>query len=187
VLSLGQSFLNRLDLPEIARASMSTLSQTSNETVHLAILDGTDMLYVGKVNSPQSVRMHSSIGTRNAIYCTAVGKAVLAFLPLEERDALVDQITLVARTPNTITDKAALTKHLELVRAQGFAVDDIENEPGIRCAGAPIFDHTGRPIAAISVSGPAYRLSNAQLAELVEAVVTASRAISGELGHAPDK
>jgi len=185
VLELGKSFLDRLDLPELARASMRELSRTSQETVHLAVLDGTEILYVAKVDGPQSVRMYSAIGTRNPLYCTAMGKAILAFLPPEKRTALLDQTTLARRTANTITDKTALDQHLELVRSQGFAIDDVEFEEGIRCLGAPIFNHTGRVTAAISISGPAYRLSNSRLQELSGQVVETSEAISNKLGHLP--
>jgi DNA-binding IclR family transcriptional regulator len=184
-LILGKSFLDRLDLGAIAKTYMAELSRVSGETVHLAIRDGTEMLYVRKTDSPQSVRMHSAIGTRSALYCTAMGKAVLAFLPTEERNALIDQITLAPRTPNTITDRAMLECHLHVVRSQGFAIDDIENEEGIRCMGAPIFDHTGRVMGAISVSGPAYRLSNSRLEELSGPVMEACNAISRELGYVP--
>ena len=185
ILSLGKSFLDRLDLPELAKADLCELSRVSQETAHLAILDGTDMLYVGKEDSPQSVRMHSVIGTRNPLHCTAMGKAVLAFLPAEESKRLLAQISLVPHTPNTITDKAILAAHLELVRARGYAIDDMENEDGIRCVGAPILDHTGSVIAAISVSGPAYRLSDSRLQEISELVVGVSQSISGKLGYAP--
>lgn len=185
ILSLSKNFLEHLNLPELARPGMRELSRITNETVHLAVLEGAETLYVAKVNSPQSVRMGCTVGTRNALYCTAMGKVLLAFLPSEERDTLLEQITLVPRTPNTITDRAALDQHLEMVRAQGFAIDDIENEEGIRCVGAPIFDHTGRAAAAISVSGPAYRLSNAQLQELAETVIETCGAISAELGYTP--
>lgn len=186
VLSLSKSFLERLDLPELARADLRELSRVSQETAHLAVLDGTEMLYVGKVDGPQSVRMHSVIGTRNPLYCTAMGKAVLAFLSPEERDMLLREITLAPRTSNTITDRAALATHLELVRTRGFAIDDMENEEGIRCIGVPIFDHTGSVIAAISVSGPAYRLSDSQLQGLSRLVIGASEAISGKLGYVPN-
>jgi DNA-binding IclR family transcriptional regulator len=182
---LSKSFLDRLDLPELARANLRQLGQVSRETVHLAVLDGTDMLYVGKVDGSQSVRMHCTIGTRNPLHCTAMGKAVLAFLPHEKRTALLDQITLTPRTPNTITDRTALEEHLELVRARGYAIDDMEIEEGIRCVGAPIFDHTGQVIAAVSTSGPVYRISIARLEELSGAVVEATRAISRKLGYMP--
>jgi DNA-binding IclR family transcriptional regulator len=182
-LSLGKSFLDRLDLPELAKPKLRELSQVSRETIHLGVLDGPAVLYVGKVDGPQSVRMHSAIGTRNPLYSTAMGKAILAFIPCAERKELLDQITLVARTPSTITDRAALADHLERVRAQGFAIDDMEDQEGIRCVGAPIFDHTGRVTAAISISGPAYRLSNSRLQELATSVMEASEAISEKLGY----
>jgi DNA-binding IclR family transcriptional regulator len=175
--------LDRLDLPELAKPDMRELSQASKETVHLAILDCTEMLYVGKVDSSQSVHMHCIIGTRNPLYCTALGKAVLAFLPREERDALLDQITLMPRTPYTITDKAVLADHLERVRARGYAIDDREVEESIRCVSAPIFDHTGQPIAAISVSGPAFRLPESRLQELGELVMRVSKIISNNFGY----
>jgi DNA-binding IclR family transcriptional regulator len=185
VLGLGKSFLERLDLPELARADLRELSRISQETAHLAVLNGTEMLYIGKVDGPQSVRMQCVIGTRNPLYCTAMGKAVLAYLPAEERAALLDQITLAPRTANTTTDKSALANHLELVRTRGFAIDDMENEEGIRCIGAPIFDHTGAVTAAVSISGPAYRLSDSRVQEFCGLVVGASKAISGKLGYLP--
>lgn len=187
VLSLSKSFLDRLDLPELAKPDMRELSQAVKETVYLAILDGTEMLYVGRIDSTQQVRMHCVIGTRNPLHCTALGKAVLAFLPGEARAALLDRISLTARTPNTITDRAALEKDFALVRARGYAIDDMEIEEGIRCIGAPVFDHTGDVVAAISTSGPAFRLSLARLHDLSDAVVSASQAISGKLGYVPSK
>lgn len=185
VLSLGNNFLDRLDLPELARADLRELGQIAGETVHLGVLDGPEVLYVGKVDGPQSVRMHSTIGARSPLYSTAMGKAILAFLPLEQRMALLDQITLMPRTPNTIIDRGMLVEHLELVRTQGFAVDDVENEEGIRCVGAPVFDHTGHVKAAVSISGPAYRLSSSRLQELSQPVIKAGMAISNKLGYLP--
>jgi IclR family acetate operon transcriptional repressor len=184
-LSLGKGFLDRLDLPELAKPELRELSRVSRETIHLGVLDGPAVLYVGKVDGPQSVRMHSAIGTRNPLYCTAMGKAILAFLPCADRKGLLEQITLKARTPHTITDRAALADHLERVRAQGYAIDDMEDQEGIRCVGAPIFDHTGRVTAAISISGPAYRLSNSRLQELATSVTGASEAVSEKLGYVP--
>jgi IclR family KDG regulon transcriptional repressor len=187
VLSLGKSFLDRLDLPDIAKADMRELSQASKETVYLGILDGTEILYVGKVDSPQQVRMHCVIGTRNPLHCTALGKAILAFLPSEERAALLDQITLTARTANTITDRSALEENLALVRARGYAIDEMEIEEGIRCIGTPVFDHTGYVVAAISTSGPAFRLSLTRIHDMAEAAMRASRAISSKLGYVSDE
>jgi DNA-binding IclR family transcriptional regulator len=183
VLNLSKSFLDRLDLPDIAKPDMRELSQVSKETVYLGILDGTEVLYVGKADSPQQVRMHCVIGTRNPLHCTALGKAILAFLPTKERAALLDQISFTARTPNTIVDRPALEENLELVRAQGYAIDDMEIEEGIRCVGTPVFDHTGYVVAAISTSGPAFRLSLDRVHDLAKVAVRASRAISSKLGY----
>lgn len=183
VLSLSESFLDRFDLPKIVRPNLQELSQQSRETVHLGVLSGTEILYVDKVDGPQSVRMHSTIGASNPLHSTAMGKAILAFLPREERDALLDEITLTPRTSNTIIARVGLIEHLEQVRAQRFAIDDIENEEGIRCVGAPIFDHRARPIAGISISGPAYRLSSSRIREFAELVKAATEAVSAKLGY----
>jgi DNA-binding IclR family transcriptional regulator len=129
--------------------------------------------------------MHSTIGTRNPLHSTAIGKAILAFLPLEERTTLLDRMILTRRTSNTITDKAVLVEHLDSVHAQGFAIDDIEEEEGLRCVGAPIFNHSRRAIAAVSISGPAYRLSIARLEELSKLVRKTAEVISIKLGHIP--
>jgi IclR family KDG regulon transcriptional repressor len=187
VLGLSKSFLDRLDLPDIAKADMRELNQVSKETVYLGILDETEILYVGKVESPQQVRMHCVIGTRNPLYCTALGKAILAFLPSEERDALIDKIALVARTPYTITNRSALEENLALIRARGYAIDDMEIEEGIRCVGTPVFDHTGSVVAAISTSGPAFRLSHARVHDLANVAMRTSNAISSKLGYMPDE
>jgi IclR family acetate operon transcriptional repressor len=127
--------------------------------------------------------MHCVIGTRNPLYCTALGKAILAFLPGEDRTAILNQMTLTARTEYTITDIPALEENLALVRARGYAIDDMEVEEEIRCVGAPVFDHTGHVVAAISTSGPAFRFSLARIYELSEAVLNASRSISTKLGY----
>jgi DNA-binding IclR family transcriptional regulator len=175
--------LDRLDLPELAKPDMSEFSRISGETVHLGVLDGTEILYVGKVDSSQSVRMHCTLGTRNPLHCTALGKAILAFLPSEERAALLDQMLFTACTPSTITDRVTFEEHLELVRAQGYAIGNMEMEEGIRGVGAPVFDHTGHVIAAISTSGPAYRLPLTRLYILSDAAARAGQAISSKLGY----
>jgi DNA-binding IclR family transcriptional regulator len=185
LLSLGNRFLDRLDLPELAKEDLRALSQISGETVHLGVLDGTEVLYIGKVDGPQSVRMHSTIGARSPLYSTAMGKILLAFLPVEQRTTLLDQIAFVPYTSNTILDRETFIEHLTLVRIQGFALDDVENEEGIRCIGAPVFDHAGYVKASISISGPAFRLSRSRLEELSQPATHAGMAISKKLGYLP--
>lgn len=185
VLSLGQSLLDSLDLLELSKPEIHELNQAADETTLLAILDQTEILYVYTVESSQPVRTYSKAGKRNPLYCTGLGKAVLAFLPAEKRNALLDQMTLAPRTAKSIVDKTALVEHLKQVQAQGFAIDDLECEDGVRCVGAPIFDYKGEAFAAVSVSGPAYRVTEARVQELAPLVVKAARNISGKLGYLP--
>jgi DNA-binding IclR family transcriptional regulator len=183
VLSLSKKVLESIDLPDVARPYLRQLSDLANETVNLAIREEEDILYIARVESSQSIRMMSTIGTRSLLHSTSMGKAVLAFLPEEEQTALVNKLPLPPCTPATITERGLLAKELAAVRKQGFAIDNEENEAGVRCIGAPIFDHTGYAFAAISISGPAYRLSLARLKALARPLVEATAAVSARLGH----
>jgi DNA-binding IclR family transcriptional regulator len=185
VLSLSQNVLDALDLPELAQPYIRQLSDITNETAYVSVLDDDEILYVGKAESSQSVRTHTKIGSRNMLHCTAMGKAMLAFLPEDDRAELVERLGLTTNTAKTITERAALTEELDTIRAQQFAIDDEESEEGVRCVGAPIFDHSGRVRAAISVSGPAYRLSVSRLVALSSLVMDTARTISGRLGYVP--
>ena len=182
-LSLSQNVLESLDLPELARPYLRQLSDITNETTYLSILDDNGILYVGKAESTQSVRTHTKIGSRNKLHCSSMGKAILAFLPESDQTQLIDQLELTANTATTITDRAALRTELATINTQKFAIDDEESEDDIRCVGAPIFDHTGRVFAAISVSGPAYRLSVSRLNALSSLVIDTALTISGILGY----
>ena len=127
--------------------------------------------------------MYSALGRRGFMHSTSVGKAILAFLPDSQVAGIIDAHGLRALTPNTITDRGELQKELNRVRKLGYAIDDIENEESIRCVGAPIFDHTGNPVAAMSLSGPAFRLTRQRIQELVEPLTSAADEISRRLGH----
>lgn len=182
-LSLSHKVLASSDLPEVARAPMRQLSDLTSETVNLSIREGAEILYLAQVEGPQSIRMMCTIGTRNHLHSTSMGKALLAFLPDEEQILLVEKLVLIPCTAATITRRDFLTKELANVRKQGFAIDNEESEAGVRCVGAPIFDHTGRAFAAISISGPAYRLSVTQLKALSRPLIEAARVISARLGY----
>lgn len=182
-LSLSKKVLDSIDLPELARPYMRQLSDATHETVHLSILEDTEILYIAKVESSQSIRLTSTIGARSNLHSTAMGKAVLAFLPDDERAELLDRIELAAFTPATITNRAALAKELANIRKRRFAIDNEENESGVRCVGAPLFDHTGHVFAAISISGPAYRLSVSQLEACSPLILDTTSAISCRLGY----
>jgi DNA-binding IclR family transcriptional regulator len=178
LIVLGKHILNNLDWPSQARPILYALAEQTHETVPLGLLDGNEVLYVDKVESPQSVRMVSTIGMRNPLYCTAMGKAMLAQMAPARRRLLLDGHPLAARTPHTISDPAALEAHLEQVRAEGTAIDDEENEVGIRCIAAPIVTRRGVIVGAVSISGPAYRLPVERLQGFAATLADAVRRIS---------
>ncbi|MBN2302859.1 MAG: IclR family transcriptional regulator [Anaerolineae bacterium] len=188
ILSLSGTLLESLDLPSLTHSYLRELSEATGETVYISVLDDTEILYVNKVASTKAVHSNCTIGSRNYLHCSSMGKAILAFLPPHERDTILGKIApFKAFTPNTITDQDALQQELERIRSQGYAIDDIEGEDNVRCVGAPIFDHVGRSFAAISLSGPAFRLSIEQLHELSSLVVDTAQSISHQLGYTPDK
>jgi len=184
-LSLSKKLLNSIDLPELTRPYMRELGEMTNETVHLSILEGAEILYIAIIECPQPIRMSCNIGTRNNLYSTAMGKAVLAFLPPEEQARIIDRIELVPLTSKTITTRAGLVEELVRIRKCRYAVDDEENEEGVRCVGAPIFDRTGRAFSAVSVSGPAYRLPVSRLEAISTLVIEMTGTISARVGYLP--
>ena len=180
---LGIRAFSRFDIRHRAHPHLEKLMSDTDETVHLCILDDGEMLYVDKVEPRRSIRMSSTVGRRNAVHCTAVGKAVLAALPEAAVDQIIAQRGLRRFTENTLTTPAALKAELREVRQRGYAVDDEENEEGVRCIGAMVCDHSGRPAAAISVSAPSFRTSREKLRSLAPVVCEAARAVSLEWGY----
>src|SRR5665648_663039 len=162
---LGQIYLETFDVHVVAGPILQGLVEESQETAHLGIRDGTDLVYVDKYESPLSVRTVARIGSRQPLYSTSMGKALLAHESPDVFDAVV-QAELPQRTANTITAPDALMAELCRVRDNGYAIDDQENELEIRCVGAPVFNHRGDIVAAISLSGPATRMSTQRLTEL---------------------
>lgn len=158
VVDLSARVLDNLDVRTVARPVLEQLQAETRETVHLAVLDQADVVYIDKLDSTRALRMYSRIGRRVPVYCTALGKALLAFSDEELVRTILGRIRLRRQTANTITSRAALHAELAEVRRRGYAVDNIEFEDGIRCVGAPVFDHAGRCAAAISLSVPAVHL-----------------------------
>jgi DNA-binding IclR family transcriptional regulator len=180
-LRLGKEFLESIDLRRVALPTLRSLADTSGETVHLGRVSGTDVVYIEKVESSHAVRMYSRVGDTMPAYSTGVGKAILAYLDDAELKRHLPR-ELERRATNTITDLAALREDLARTRDRGYSLDDIENEEGIRCAGAPVFDHTGHVQAAISVAGPATRMTLKRLAELGPQVRAQADRVSERLG-----
>ncbi len=181
--SISARVLDRTQLRRIARPHMERLTAVSNETTHLAVLEDNQIVYIDKVDNLQAVRMRSRVGTRGFIHSTAVGKSMLAFLPEDERDRIMGRLTLAPLTKNTLTDREVFGRRLEQVRSRGYAVDDEENEVGIRCVGAPLFDHAAQIAGAVSVSGWTITMTHERLPELAAILQDTCREISKELGY----
>ncbi|MHB8732442.1 MAG: IclR family transcriptional regulator [bacterium] len=188
VFQIGSHALDALDLPARAMPALEALGAVTEETVHLAVLDGAEAIFIGKVESPRPLRLYSQVGRRCPAHCTAVGKVLLAHVGPGQR-ALAAARPLKRYTPKTITSAAALERELEEIRRRGYAADEEEFEDGIRCVAAPVRDYRGRVVAALSVSVPAGRLPRARAASLVEQVLDTARRVSEALGHrtAPDR
>jgi IclR family acetate operon transcriptional repressor len=186
VLRLGMGYLESLDQRREALPTMRRLGAETGETIHLGILDGGGVVYIEKVDSPQSVRMFSRIGLTMPAHSTGIGKAILAYLPGDDLTARLPD-RLEARTAATITCRSLLEEHLRGVRARGYSTDDMENEDGISCVGAPIFDHTGAVCAGLSIAGPATRVTPDRFADLGPLVRDAGAEISAKLGYHPAK
>jgi len=180
-LRLGQDYLEGLDLRAVAAPHLGRLLERTGSTCHLVVRDGTDVVYVDKKENTTVVRMASRIGHRLPLSCTAVGKAVLAASPRELTDAVV-AAGLRPMTPRTLTDPDALRADLEVTRRRGYAIDDGENEPDVRCVAAPVFDHQEQAAGAVSVSDLASHTSAARVRELGAVVRAAADAISVDMG-----
>lgn len=184
LVELTGAFLSNHDLRNESETSLELLAAQTEETVHLAIPSGDEVVYIAKVDSPHSVRMASHIGALNPMHCTALGKAILAHYPPNRVNEIVAQ-GLPKRTSFTITTPEQLHDELERVRVQGIATDEQENELGVRCTGAPIFDYTGKVIGAISVSGPAGRITKERSIEIGPLVKDAALDVSRRMGYQP--
>lgn len=152
MLEKGQLVLKRMDIRTVARKHFEALSARTGQTVHLVIRDGKEGVYIDKVEGEKAAIRYSRIGRRVPLHSSAVGKVLLAFGKREETEALLRDYAFTAQTPATIRDKETLLRELERVREQGYAVDNQENEPGVRCGATPIRDHTGAVAAAMSIS-----------------------------------
>jgi DNA-binding IclR family transcriptional regulator len=187
LLALSNAALAQFDIRDRAKPYLEKVLYDTEETVHLCVLDQGEVLYLDKVDSSRSIRMTSAVGLRNAAHCTAVGKAMMAWLPEDEVDAIVRQHGLARFTPKTITTPVELKAELKRVRACGYGLDDEEHEEGVRCVAAAVLDHSERPVAAISASAPSFRLPAEKISLMAESVRRAAQELSRELGYVPSR
>jgi DNA-binding IclR family transcriptional regulator len=179
---LGNRAVEQVDLRTRVHPYFRRLAASVGETVHLSVLQKTSIVYLDKVEPNRRVCVSSKTGTSNPVYCTSMGKALLAFQPADVIEQIVSRIRFVRYTHKTLASPEALMKALERVRRRGYAIDDQEIELGVRCVGAPIFDENRRAIAAVSVSGPVSRITASSMPEIAQHLLRCCRDISQSLG-----
>lgn len=185
VLRMGLRVLDRLDFRQVALPLLRELNRQTQEAVHLAILQDDVAVSIEKLDSPQPVGLDARLGGVRPLHCTGVGKTLLAYQGDERVNRLAKSPGLKRLTGQTITNLSDLKKELARIREQGYAVDNEEAVEGLRCVAGPVFDHTGRVLAAFSVAGPATRLTPARIPEIARLVRETSEQISYRLGFSP--
>jgi len=181
VLSLTREVLSGMSIRDAAQPILRQLVERCRLTAHLAVLDQGQAVYIEKVDAPGFIKMDTWVGRRMDVHSTSVGKSLVAHLPAREVEALLRERGMRKRTPKTITTPVRFLKELEKVRAQGYAVDDEENNLGARCVGAPVFGPAGEVQAAVGVSGTTGQINRESLSRIAEMVQEAARKISRQL------
>jgi len=179
---LGNRAVEQIDLRARVYPFFRRLAAEVGETVHLGVLQKTSVVYLDKVEPNRRVCMSSKIGTSNPVYCTSMGKAMLAFQPEEMIEEIVAKIRFTPYTPKTLCSREKLLEYLKIVRRRGYAIDDQEIELGVRCVGAPVLNEDHWAIAAVSVSGPSSRITAQRVPAIAEHLLICCREISASLG-----
>jgi DNA-binding IclR family transcriptional regulator len=181
VLWLAHRATVRLDLRSVARPHLTALRDELGETVHLGVMNGLGVVYIDKLEADNSIQLVSAIGQTMPLHSTSLGKAMLAALPDGEREGLYARMDFQPRTEWTIRDLASFREAIHVTELRGYSTDDRENEPNGACVGAAIVGADGRPVGALSVSGPYFRIRD-RLPSFGERVRAVAAAIARELG-----
>ncbi len=185
LFDLGNRAIEQYDLRERAQPHLRRLVAETEETAHLCILEGTHVIYIDKIEPARSVRMITRIGASNPVHCTSVGKAMLAFLPEERITDILGRLRFERYTNHTISTVEAMRAEIEKTRRRGYAVDDEEFEEGLRCIAVPVLDAQRLPVAAVSVSGPSFRVTAQKLPAIANHLLQCVRGISVDMGFVP--
>jgi IclR family acetate operon transcriptional repressor len=182
LVTLAGIVLERIDLRQVAHPYLQALAQQSQETVNIVVLAGQECINVDGVASPRPIQYIGRIGRRTPPHCTSAGKVLLAYALPAEREAILPA-QLARFTPQTVVDHTQLARQLDQIRQQGYALNHGEHQEGVSALAGPVYDHTGRVVAAVTVSGPTYRLGEEKIETLVAAVQETTRQISTHLGY----
>ena len=181
-LDISSHIIDNLDIRELAKPGIRRLNELTQETIHLALLMDRQVIYVDKQESPRAIRMYSQIGKVAPLYCTGVGKAVLAFQAPEKIDELLESVELQRFTANTLTDRESLLRELASIRRNGFAMDREEHELHVGCIAAPVRDYTQEVIGSISITAVLHQMKTEALVKHKDLLMDVCMEISQGLG-----
>ena len=185
-LQMGHDMRQRFSLRLEARPFLQRLVQRVGESANLAVLDDGEVVYIDQAQSSRILRMFTQVGNRLPVHSTGSGKALLAFLPADVVDGILRRFGMPARTQRTITDINVFRDELSKTRQRGYALDDEEQEEGVRCLAVPVRDASGQVVATLSVSGPVTRLNDANVNDVLPELVDCGHKLSARLGYAPE-
>jgi IclR family KDG regulon transcriptional repressor len=179
----GNFVIHGLDIRKVAKTHLVDLSMKTGQTTNLVILDGREGVYIDKVEGSQATILYSRIGRRIPVHCSAVGKVLVAFKNRVELEKLLQGHIYKAHTPKTITNERDFLVELEQVSTRGYAIDNQENEAGVRCIAVPIHDHTGQVVAAVSMSTLVTQINDEELARFTEMLKKEANEMSQKMGY----
>lgn len=183
LFELGSRCVEELDGLEVAKPYLSKIIEEVDEVVHLVVLEDEAIVYVDKMEPNKTIRMHSRIGMRRPLYCTGVGKAILSTMTDHEVEKVWSHEAPEQLTKYTISDLDEMKQELEMIRSRGYAIDNQENEIGVRCIAIPLLDYTKKAWGAISISGPVERMTDEVLEKIISVLLPIAKQINNELGY----
>lgn len=182
IVELGMRKLDGFEIRHTAHPFMQELALAFGETVNLGHWDNGSIVHLDKINSTEILRLDVGMGALAPAYCTGLGKAILAFLPEQVRDAYIASVDMIAMSPKTINTPEKLKAEIEKIRRRGYAIDDEELTLGLRCVAAPVFDYTGTASYALSVSGPSLRMTPEKLNAIKAKLLPICSQLSRQIG-----
>jgi DNA-binding IclR family transcriptional regulator len=183
LFDFGNRAIEQYDLRDRAQPHLRRLVAETEETAHLCILEAARVIYIDKIEPARSVRMITRIGASNPVHCTSVGKAILAFLPEDRANEVIKRTRFERFTHRTVATAEALRVEMEKTRRRGYAIDDEELEEGLRCIAVPLLDAQRLPVAAVSISGPSFRVTAQKLPTIANHLLQCVRGISADMGY----
>ena len=183
ILALSRKVIDRIELRSVAKPLLRHLQRETGESAHLALLADNRAVYIDREDSDASLNVQTEIGQEAPVHCTAIGKALIANLSRNDLDKFLENRELTRYTSRTIVTERELIPHLETVVERGYALDDEEFNPGVRCISSPIRDHRNKVVAAVGISGPSIRITLEKIPELAAIVMDTARKISRLIGQ----